>query len=53
MAYLAIPAYLQPVHLLLAVAAIGIQFVILLLLNEEVVFITKSAKTPTQAYSYK
>jgi cytochrome c oxidase assembly protein subunit 15 len=53
MAYLAIPAFLQPVHLLLAVAAIGIQFVLLLLLNEKVVFVAKSAKTPDQAYSYR
>lgn len=33
MAYFSIPAFLQPVHLLLAVVAIGIQFVIWLLLN--------------------
>jgi cytochrome c oxidase assembly protein subunit 15 len=32
MAYWAIPAFLQPLHLLLAVVAIGIQFVLLLLL---------------------
>ncbi|MBC7921272.1 MAG: COX15/CtaA family protein [Ferruginibacter sp.] len=33
MAYLGVPAYLQPVHLLLAFAGIGIQFLILLVLN--------------------
>jgi cytochrome c oxidase assembly protein subunit 15 len=38
MAYFGIPAFLQPVHLLLATVAIGIQFILLLLLNQEVVF---------------
>jgi len=33
MAYLGIPAFLQPVHLVLAVVAIGIQFLIFLSLN--------------------
>jgi cytochrome c oxidase assembly protein subunit 15 len=53
MAYLAIPAFLQPVHLLLAVAAIGIQFVLLLFINYEVVFVKRVAKAVNQAYSYK
>jgi cytochrome c oxidase assembly protein subunit 15 len=53
MAYLAIPAFLQPIHLLLAVAAIGIQFVILLFINYEVVFGRKVAKAVNQAYSYR
>lgn len=38
MAYLAIPAFLQPIHLFLAVIAVGIQFLALLLLNFEKVF---------------
>lgn len=38
MAYFAIPAILQPVHLTLAVIALGIQFVLLLLLNKERLF---------------
>ncbi|GAA4468540.1 COX15/CtaA family protein [Nibrella saemangeumensis] len=38
MAYFAIPAFLQPVHLTLAIVALGIQFVLLLLLNKESVF---------------
>jgi heme a synthase len=35
MAYFAIPAFLQPVHLLLGSLIIGIQFIILLLLNDQ------------------
>lgn len=38
MAYFAIPAFLQPVHLTLAIIALGIQFVLLLLLNKERLF---------------
>jgi len=33
MAYFGVPAYIQPVHLTLAIISVGIQFVILLLLN--------------------
>lgn len=33
MAYFSIPAYIQPVHLTLAIVSLGIQFVILLLMN--------------------
>jgi heme a synthase len=33
MAYFAIPAYIQPIHLTLAIVSLGIQFVILLLMN--------------------
>lgn len=53
MAYLGIPAFLQPVHLLLAVVAIGIQFILLLFINYEVVFMKPASKTLKQAYSYK
>ncbi|MFC0185110.1 cytochrome c oxidase assembly protein subunit 15 [Pseudarcicella hirudinis] len=38
MAYLGVPPLVQPVHLTLALLALGIQFVILLLLNSEIVF---------------
>lgn len=38
MAYFAIPAFLQPVHLTLALVLLGIQFVAFLLLNSEQVF---------------
>lgn len=38
MAYFGVPPFVQPVHLTLALLALGIQFVILLLLNSEVVF---------------
>lgn len=38
MAYFAIPAFLQPVHLTVAVVSLGIQFLILLLLNKEKLF---------------
>ncbi len=33
MAYFGVPAYIQPVHLTLSIVSVGIQFVILLLLN--------------------
>ena len=38
MAYFAIPAYIQPVHLTLAIVSLGIQFVVLLLMNSERIF---------------
>ncbi|WP_044172909.1 COX15/CtaA family protein [Flectobacillus major] len=38
MAYFGVPAFVQPVHLTLAIVALGIQFVLLLLLNSEKVF---------------
>lgn len=43
MAYFAIPAYLQPIHLTLSILILGIQFVALLLLNASVVFKRVSA----------
>jgi cytochrome c oxidase assembly protein subunit 15 len=52
MAYFGIPALLQPVHLLLAVTAIGIQFELLLFINYEVVFVRAPANSIKQAYSY-
>ena len=33
MAYFGVPAYIQPFHLTLAIISLGIQFIILLLLN--------------------
>jgi cytochrome c oxidase assembly protein subunit 15 len=36
--YLGFPAFIQPFHLTIAIVAIGIQFVIYLLLNKERVF---------------
>lgn len=53
MAYLAIPAFLQPIHLLLAIVAIGIQFILLLFINYKVVFVRSASSTFNQAYSYK
>ena len=38
LAYLGFPAFMQPFHLTIAIVAIGIQFVIYLLLNKESVF---------------
>ena len=43
MAYFSVPAYIQPVHLTLAIVALGLQFVILLLLNSEKVFQKETA----------
>lgn len=49
MAYFGVPAVLQPVHLTLAIVALGIQFVLFLLLNRERVFgeISQSKPIPT------
>lgn len=38
MAYFGVPAFLQPLHLTLAIISLGIQFVVLLLLNSNTVF---------------
>lgn len=48
MAYFGVPAFLQPVHLLLAVVAIGVQFILLLFLNQEKVFVKTTALTEKQ-----
>jgi heme a synthase len=45
MAYWAVPAFLQPIHLTLAFIILGIQFVIILLLNKEAIF----AKNATES----
>lgn len=42
--YFSIPAVLQPVHLTLAVMLLGIQFVLFLFLNAEVIFKKRSAE---------
>jgi cytochrome c oxidase assembly protein subunit 15 len=44
MAYLGIPAFVQPVHLTLAFVILGIQFVIFLLLNKEAIFATQASE---------
>jgi cytochrome c oxidase assembly protein subunit 15 len=41
MAYFSIPAYVQPIHLTLAIVSLGIQFVILLLMNFKNIVIQK------------
>jgi cytochrome c oxidase assembly protein subunit 15 len=38
LAYWSVPAFAQPIHLTLATIALGLQFVLLLLLNAEMVF---------------
>lgn len=38
MAYFGVPAYIQPIHLTLSIISLGIQFIILLLVNAESVF---------------
>ncbi|QHT71935.1 heme A synthase [Rhodocytophaga rosea] len=53
MAYFGIPAFLQPVHLLLAVVAIGIQFILLLLLNQEKVFSNTAVSLTDKQLSYR
>ncbi len=42
LAYLSVPALIQPIHLTLATLALGLQFVIGLLINAEVVFTQQS-----------
>lgn len=42
LAYLSVPALIQPIHLTLAALALGLQFVIGLLINAKVVFTQKS-----------
>lgn len=41
MAYFGVPAYIQPIHLTLAIVSLGIQFVILLLINFKKIAIQK------------
>jgi heme a synthase len=53
MAYFGIPAFLQPLHLMLAVVAIGIQFMLLLFLNQEKVFVKPSAALTDKQLSYR
>ncbi len=53
MAYLAIPAFLQPIHLFLAVVGIGIQFTLLLLVNREVIFAKPNNVNLPKAFSYQ
>lgn len=53
MAYLAIPAFLQPIHLFLAVVGIGIQFTLLLLVNREIVFTKATYANLPKAFSYQ
>lgn len=38
MAYFGVPAYIQPIHLTLAILSLGIQFIVYLLINSERVF---------------
>ncbi|MEA5402143.1 COX15/CtaA family protein [Arcicella sp. DC2W] len=38
MAYFSVPAYIQPIHLTLAILSLGIQFIVYLLINAERVF---------------
>ena len=51
MAYGGIPAYLQPVHLFLAIVGIGIQFLILLALNDKPVTANKDRTVSARVFS--
>lgn len=51
MAYFAIPSFLQPVHLVLAVVALGLQFYTFLLLNQTSLF-PKQNPTEEKQYAY-
>jgi heme a synthase len=42
MAYFGVPAYIQPIHLTLAIVSLGIQFVILLLMNFKRISVQKN-----------
>jgi cytochrome c oxidase assembly protein subunit 15 len=53
MAYGGIPAFLQPIHLLLAVVALGIQFLLLLFINYETVFLKATPQIESKKLSYR
>lgn len=53
LAYFAIPAVLQPVHLLLAALLAGIQFTLLLLVNQRKVLFTQTVESASKQYSYQ
>jgi cytochrome c oxidase assembly protein subunit 15 len=53
LAYFAIPAVLQPVHLLLAALLAGIQFTLLLLVNQRKVLATTRVESASKQYSYQ
>ena len=53
LAYFAIPAVLQPVHLLLAALLAGIQFTLLLLVNQRKVLSATSIESASKQYSYQ
>ncbi len=50
MAYFGVPAVLQPIHLTLAIVALGVQFIIFLLLNRERVFGKANAPVGNETY---
>ncbi len=53
LAYFAIPAVLQPVHLLLAALLAGIQFTLLLLVNQRKVLSATRVESASKQYSYQ
>lgn len=53
LAYFAIPAVLQPVHLLLAALLAGIQFTLLLLLNQRKALHANAVKSASKQFSYQ
>ncbi len=53
MAYFEIPALLQPVHLLLATLLTGLQFLLLLLINQKKVFVNTVSANPSKHFSYQ
>jgi cytochrome c oxidase assembly protein subunit 15 len=53
LAYFAVPAVLQPVHLLLAALLAGIQFTLLLLVNQRKVHSAPMVESASKQYSYQ
>ncbi len=53
LAYFAIPAVLQPVHLLLASLLSGIQFALLLFINQKKVLSSSTAESTSKQYLYQ
>lgn len=53
LANFALPPFVQPIHLLLAIVAIGIQFALILFINYRRVFVRATLAAPNKQFSYQ